>query len=281
MPRGSKKRKAAKKKKENQSEIQCNPSSASTHSNDDENVLHHDEKDSDVGDVSTPGSQDHHNPQNPLTDGEEEIEEINSVSDIPSIDGLRINGSVVQVERENNNEYKSNVENGSVEYDEVEDFFPGSSAEPIGAPEKVCLLKYEENLNYDEKETVVQFVEEAIIDRTGPIRAPEKVRIEKYEKNLNCVGKEAVVPSDEETDIDIILAQKVFSLQESRLTGPFDAPRDDANDRAQHDKEYAANEVLCWFLLHVQRENQHGEVAVDYLKFFRGLEDNSEKHTSI
>ncbi|KAL6562026.1 hypothetical protein OROGR_003033 [Orobanche gracilis] len=287
MRRGSKKRKAAKKKKENQSENQFNHSSASAHSNDEENVMHQDEKDSDVGDVSTPGSQDHHNPLNLLTDGEEEeIEEVNSVPDIPFVDGLRTNGSVVQVEIEINNEYKSYGENGSVEYDEVDDPFPGRSAEcirtvPIGAPEKICIEKYEENLNCDEKDAFVQSVEETDIDRTGPFGGSEKVRIEKYEENLDCVEKEAVVQSVEETDIDIISDQEVFSTQASRPIGRFDVPRDDADDRAQQEKEYAANEVPCWFLLHVQREKHHGEVAVDCLKFFRGLEDNSEKHTSI
>ncbi|KAL6546437.1 hypothetical protein OROMI_022158 [Orobanche minor] len=250
MPRGSKKRKAAKKKKENHSENQFNPSSASAYSNGEENVMHQDEKDSDVGDVSTPGSQDHYTPQNPLTDGEEEeTEEMNRVLDVLSVDGLRNNGNVVQVEREINNEYKSDGENGSVEYDEVDDPFPGSSLEPIrtvpiGAPGKIHIEKYEENLNCDEKDAVVHSVEETDIDRTGPIGGSEKVCIEKYEENLNCVEKEAVVQSVEETDIYIISDQEVFSMQGSRLIGPFDVPRDDADNRAQQEKEYAANEVL-------------------------------------
>ncbi|KAI3456074.1 hypothetical protein Pfo_012737 [Paulownia fortunei] len=128
MPSGAKKRKAAKKKKENQSNNHSNPSSASTHSYGDEDVKHQDDKESDVGEVSSPGSQDHTH-QNLLTEGEEEeIEKERNLTNLPSAEGLRIDGgqkhivleeSVVQVEREFKFKDESDRKDGRVEHDEA------------------------------------------------------------------------------------------------------------------------------------------------------------------
>ncbi|KAL0398389.1 UNVERIFIED_CONTAM: hypothetical protein Sradi_2182200 [Sesamum radiatum] len=133
MPSGAKKRKAAKKKKENQSNNHPNPSSASAHSHGsaeghglkyidvefvlmpevsgsgDEDVKHQDDKGSDVGEVSSPASQDHHRHETVLTEGEEEeIEKEGNLSNPPSVGELKTDSgqvqkaleSVVRVERE-------------------------------------------------------------------------------------------------------------------------------------------------------------------------------------
>ncbi|KAL0442572.1 UNVERIFIED_CONTAM: hypothetical protein Slati_1979900 [Sesamum latifolium] len=133
MPSGAKKRKAAKKKKGNLSNNHPNPSSASAHSHGsaeghglkyidvefvlmpevsgsgDEDVKHQDDKGSDVGEVSSPASQDHHRHETILTEGEEEeIEKEGNLSSPPSVGELKTDSgqvqkaleSVVRVERE-------------------------------------------------------------------------------------------------------------------------------------------------------------------------------------
>lgn len=76
MPSGSKKRKAAKKKKEqealphNQSHNQQTQPQSCTHENDE--FKHHDDKESEGEEVSSPASQDHPNHQRQFTDGEKE-----------------------------------------------------------------------------------------------------------------------------------------------------------------------------------------------------------------
>ncbi|KAL7102731.1 hypothetical protein ACP275_08G136400 [Erythranthe tilingii] len=88
MPSGSKRRKAAKKKKENQP----NSSSVSPRSQGDDDVKHH----SDVGEVSSPGSQDGRSNSN------EEIEKIEAGDQEPSKAGEGI--IVIQREIKNGNE---------------------------------------------------------------------------------------------------------------------------------------------------------------------------------
>ncbi|XP_073281392.1 uncharacterized protein [Primulina huaijiensis] len=87
MPSGSKKRKAARKKKENQS--------LSNHSNGDDDVKQQDDKDSDVGELSSPTSHDHNSHQNNLlTEGDEEQNEKgDNISHTPSEEVLKIKDS--------------------------------------------------------------------------------------------------------------------------------------------------------------------------------------------
>ncbi|PIN04819.1 hypothetical protein CDL12_22641 [Handroanthus impetiginosus] len=91
MPSGSKKRKAAKKKKENQTSNHLNPSSVSTHAHGGDDVKHHDDKESDAGEVSSSASQDHQSNKNSLIEEEEgEIEEGENISNPPSVEGVKI-----------------------------------------------------------------------------------------------------------------------------------------------------------------------------------------------
>ncbi|KAA8519571.1 hypothetical protein F0562_013805 [Nyssa sinensis] len=77
MPSGAKKRKAAKKKKEKEANI----ADCTTHSQGDDDLKTHDEKESDGGEVSSPMSQDYHSEQHPFTEGEEkEVEKREDVS---------------------------------------------------------------------------------------------------------------------------------------------------------------------------------------------------------
>ncbi|GER42756.1 adenylate kinase [Striga asiatica] len=74
MPKGSKRRKTAKKNMENQSDNYHSSSApAPAPSVGDECVKHDRERDDDIGEVSSPASQVHHNRNNPLT--EVELEE--------------------------------------------------------------------------------------------------------------------------------------------------------------------------------------------------------------
>ncbi|KAL0305548.1 UNVERIFIED_CONTAM: hypothetical protein Sradi_5972100 [Sesamum radiatum] len=75
----------------------------------DEDVKHQDDKGSDVGEVSSPASQDHHHHENLLTEGEEEeIEKEGNLSNPPPVGELKTDSdqvqkaleSVVRVERE-------------------------------------------------------------------------------------------------------------------------------------------------------------------------------------
>ncbi|XP_075481644.1 uncharacterized protein LOC142522277 isoform X1 [Primulina tabacum] len=84
MPSGSKKRKAARKKKENQS--------LSNHSNGDDDVKQQDDKDSDVGELSSPTSHDHNSHQNNILteEDEEQNEKGENISHTPSEEALKI-----------------------------------------------------------------------------------------------------------------------------------------------------------------------------------------------
>ncbi|KAL0407466.1 UNVERIFIED_CONTAM: hypothetical protein Slati_4060500 [Sesamum latifolium] len=124
MPSGSKKRKAAKKKKENQpNNHPNNPSPASAHSHGGEDVKNQDDKESDVGEVSSPASQDHHSHQNFSREGEaEEIEGGENISNVPSAEGVKIEvigdpnivveESSIPVEREFKIEDESDIKDG-------------------------------------------------------------------------------------------------------------------------------------------------------------------------
>ncbi|KAK4440115.1 hypothetical protein Salat_0346400 [Sesamum alatum] len=127
MPSGAKKRKAAKKKKGNQSNNHPNLSSASANTHGDEDVKHQDDKGSDVGEVSSPASQDHHHHETLLTEGEEEeIEKGGDLSNPPSAGGLKtVSGpehkvleSVVRVERGIKIEDELGHRDETVEHDE-------------------------------------------------------------------------------------------------------------------------------------------------------------------
>ncbi|XP_011085295.1 uncharacterized protein YGR130C-like isoform X2 [Sesamum indicum] len=121
MPSGSKKRKAAKKKKENQpNNHPNNPSPASAHSHD---LKNQDDKESDVGEVSSPASQDHHSHQNFSREGEEEeIEGGENISNVPSAERVKIEvvgdpnivveESIIPVEREFKIEDESDIKDG-------------------------------------------------------------------------------------------------------------------------------------------------------------------------
>ncbi|KAK4421116.1 hypothetical protein Salat_2062100 [Sesamum alatum] len=124
MPSGSKKRKAAKKKKENPpNNHPNNPSPASAHSHGGEDVKNQDDKESDVGEVSSLASQDHHSHQNLSREGEEEeIEGGENILNVPSAEGVKIEvvgdpnvvieESVVPVEREFKIEDEPDVKDG-------------------------------------------------------------------------------------------------------------------------------------------------------------------------
>ncbi|XP_019190202.1 PREDICTED: uncharacterized protein LOC109184625 isoform X2 [Ipomoea nil] len=75
MPSGAKKRKAAKKKKGLQVQGAPHlPNSTLLHSNGEEDLEHHNDKDSDGGDVSSPASQDNHNFHELIDREEEEVD---------------------------------------------------------------------------------------------------------------------------------------------------------------------------------------------------------------
>ncbi|KAL0328939.1 UNVERIFIED_CONTAM: hypothetical protein Scaly_2326500 [Sesamum calycinum] len=124
MPSGSKKRKAAKKKKENQpNNHPNNPSPASAHSHGGEDVKNQDDKESDVGEVSSPASQDNYSHQNFSREGEaEEIEGRENISNVPSAEGVKtdvvgdpnivVEESSIPVEREFKIEDESDIKDG-------------------------------------------------------------------------------------------------------------------------------------------------------------------------
>lgn len=131
MPSGAKKRKAAKKKKGNQSNNHPNPSSASAHSHaGDEDVKHQDDKGSDVGEVSSPASQDHHRHETLLTEGEEEeIEKEWNLSNPPTVGELKTDTGHVQKALESvvRVETEIEIDNESGHKDEMKSYDGGSS----------------------------------------------------------------------------------------------------------------------------------------------------------
>lgn len=95
-----------------------------------DDVKHQDDKESDVGEVSSPASQDHHSHHNLLTEGEEEeIEERKNVSNLPSVEGVKIEvadehnivveRTVIPVEGELEIEAESDKKNGRFDHDET------------------------------------------------------------------------------------------------------------------------------------------------------------------
>ncbi|XP_073300584.1 uncharacterized protein [Primulina huaijiensis] len=108
MPSGSKKRKAARKKKENQP--------VSNHSNGCDDIKQQDDKDSDVGEFSSLNSHDHDSHQSHLTEGlEEENEKGENISHTPAEENLKIkDGEGPRIDREFEIEDKSsNKDDGS------------------------------------------------------------------------------------------------------------------------------------------------------------------------
>ncbi|XP_073061329.1 uncharacterized protein [Primulina eburnea] len=108
MPSGSKKRKAARKKKENHP--------VSNHSNGCDDIKQQDDKDSDVGELSSLNSHDHDSHQSHLKEGlEEENEKGENISHTPAEEKLKIkDGEGPRIDREFEIEDKSsNKDDGS------------------------------------------------------------------------------------------------------------------------------------------------------------------------
>ncbi|KAL3520093.1 hypothetical protein ACH5RR_018242 [Cinchona calisaya] len=123
MPSGSKKRKAAKKKKEqdssshNQNHIQ-QPESAVSHTHENDDLKHHDDKESEGEEVSSPALQDHPTHQHEFADGEkEDVEKVKESSfvqlsneesksieefkdNVGAVEEAVVDESVVQIEKE-------------------------------------------------------------------------------------------------------------------------------------------------------------------------------------
>ncbi|KAL0300627.1 UNVERIFIED_CONTAM: hypothetical protein Sradi_6339500 [Sesamum radiatum] len=145
MPSGSKKRKAAKKKKENQpNHHPNNPSPASAHSHGGEDVKNQDDKESDVGEVSSPASQDNYSHQNFSREGEaEEIEGGENISNVPSAEGVKtdvvgdpnivVEESSIPVEREFKIEDESDIKDGKHDDSAKESNEGGSSGSSISS----------------------------------------------------------------------------------------------------------------------------------------------------
>ncbi|XP_059669291.1 uncharacterized protein LOC132314443 [Cornus florida] len=113
MPSGAKKRKAAKKKKENNPNI----SNIATHSQGDDGQKTHDEKESDGSERSSPMSQDHHDRQHSFSEGQEEdVEKRETTSSVRSF--VTENKSTIGIDH-NNGESRNNEE-GDVPKDNFE-----------------------------------------------------------------------------------------------------------------------------------------------------------------
>ncbi|XP_073313175.1 uncharacterized protein [Primulina huaijiensis] len=128
MPSGPKKRKAARKKKEKEHDDHSDPSSPAAHSHEVDEGKHQDDRESDVGELSSPALS-HRSHRNLLSDGEEEEIEIeDSCSTVPSVEALKIDdseGANIVMEDENAGEVKREFEIGEsdkkderIEYDE-------------------------------------------------------------------------------------------------------------------------------------------------------------------
>ncbi|XP_073156919.1 uncharacterized protein [Henckelia pumila] len=147
MPSGSKKRKAARKKKENQS--------VSNHSDGDDDVKQQDDKDSDVGELSSPTSQDHNGHQDLLTEGgEEEIEKGENTSHTPAEESLKTKDSeepsivveddvVVPVDREFEIEDKSSKKADGNSSRSSSRSSSGNSSDSSSDDESHCIKKGE------------------------------------------------------------------------------------------------------------------------------------------
>lgn len=129
MPSGPKKRKAARKKKEKEHDDHSDPSSPCAHSHEVDEGKHRDDRESDVGELSSPALR-HRSQQNLLSDEEEEeIEKEESCSTAPSVEALKIDdnkGLNIVIEDENVGEVKRELEIGESdkkdernEYDEL------------------------------------------------------------------------------------------------------------------------------------------------------------------
>lgn len=248
----------------------------------DENVKHQDDKESDVGEVSSPASQDHHRQQNLLTEGEEEeIEKEARVErEIKIKDELGQKYGTVEHDESTRKSYdggssgRSSSSSSSsddeshgikntqavmdissvVDSAKVADSLSGRSADSISnAPTK------EAHDSVAEKISVLG--EQVGVDMSYPY---ESALEENEEKKLSSVedkvGKsmasvhaalereeEAIVQSVHNTATILKPKECVVKESDDRLTMPYNAPGATADNGVEHKNDSAVTQVLCCF----------------------------------
>lgn len=249
----------------------------------DENVKHQDDKESDVGEVSSPTSQDHHRQQNLLTEGEEEeIEkEVQVEREIKIKDELGQKDGTVKHDESTRKSYdggssgRSSSSSSSSSDDEshginntqavtdissvvdsakVADSLSGRSADSISnAPTKEAHDSVAEKISVLGKQVGV--------DMSYPY---ESALEENGEKKLSSVEdkvgtsmasvyaalqreEEAIVQSVHNTATILEPKECVAKENDDRLTMPYNAPGATADNGVEHKKDSAVTQVLCCF----------------------------------
>ncbi|GER24561.1 hydroxyproline-rich glycoprotein family protein [Striga asiatica] len=249
MPKGSKKRKSAKKKMDIQSD-------SARPVGEEDVVKHNEERDNDVSEVSSPASQDHHNPST-----EVKLEEIQK----------KANEKPVQIERE----FK-------IGHDEIEtgkshsggsSTSSGSSSDDEGHGNNNGLAAE------DDSSLVSDSAEPLSGKKTENIQS---VNVEEV-KIIPSVHSEKVQQLDDQVKVasveDKIGASLIDqSIEKISTDFPLNVLIDTAAKESGNEKGSAVTQVLCLLpLFHLQCKRHHGKVVVDCLKCFQGLEDKFKK----
>ncbi|KAH6790258.1 hypothetical protein C2S51_005264, partial [Perilla frutescens var. frutescens] len=252
MPSGAKKRKAAKKKKENQ-----NQPNNSAHG--DEGVKQHDDRESDVGEVSSPTSEDRQ--KLPMEGEDEEIEKDSGVTGpSPTVEGsrfdndkeqVRVEESLVKVEKDIKIEDELSVKDGIVDLDEANSkaYDGGSSGSSGGSSssddESHGIKKEQAESSIAPVESVDvadSYVVVSTLEENGGKRFSSVCTSEPSVNAVSQGKEEANLQSAESTPTTLDSKECVAQENDDRSTSPYIAPRAAVDNGAQHMKDHVVTQ---------------------------------------
>ncbi|KAH6825578.1 hypothetical protein C2S53_017550 [Perilla frutescens var. hirtella] len=254
MPSGAKKRKAAKKKKENQ-----NQPNNSAHG--DEGVKQHDDRESDVGEVSSPTSEDRQ--KLPMEGEDEEIEKDSGVTGpSPTVEGsrfdngkeqVRVEESLVKVEKDIKIEDELSVKDGIVDYDEANSkaYDGGSSGSSGGGSSSSDDESH--GIKKEQAESSIALVESVdVADSYVVVSTLEENGGKKFSSvctsepsvNAASLGKEEANLQSSECTPTTLDSKECVSQEDDRSTSPYIAPRAAEDNGAQHMKDHVVTQPV-------------------------------------
>ncbi|XP_057797668.1 uncharacterized protein LOC131013565 [Salvia miltiorrhiza] len=260
MPSGAKKRKAAKKRKGTQPNNNPNPSpAASTQGGSD--VKHQDDRQSDVGEASSTASQEHPSHHDLLTEGEEEkIETRENASNLPQVEGVKIEGDHIVVEGKAvkiEDEFSGKFEHEETERKSYDGGSSGSSSSSSSnsSDDESHAVKSSRAVIHTVPATImIGEASEAVVDCVPPV-VSDKVSLlsegvegdtsapSKFKENGSVV-EEATVPSVE--NVDAASDEKTCAVAETdeRLSLSYNAPIATHDNGADLEKDSGVTKPL-------------------------------------
>lgn len=230
MPSGPKKRRAARKKKEKEHDDHSDPSSPSAHSHEVDEGKHQDDRESDVGELSSPALS-HRSHKKLSTDGEEEeIEKAESCSTVPSVEALKIDdseGAITVIEDEKAGEVKrefeiaeSDKKDERIEYDNPSKNSEDGGSSNSSSDGSISDLYDESNGIKNTRNVDVSTVHDSVKAVAEPERSSKTLHSDTIEagdssypieKSADCFAVESVLNENEEKKISSF-GQKVYSV---------------------------------------------------------------------